>query len=150
MITCLRTDCDNRDFQQLVSELDAVLRVLDGDQHKFYAQFNTIDQLKNVIVAYEGNVAVGCGAIKEFSENAVEVKRMYVSPNFRGQGIASKILNELENWAAELKYDTCVLETGNKQPEAIALYKKSGYKIMPNYGQYKGVKNSICFEKNIR
>ncbi len=59
-------------------------------------------------------------------------------------------LAELEKWAAELGYNKCVLETGKKQPEAIALYKRSGYKIIPNYGQYIGIENSVCFEKAIR
>ena len=77
----------------------------------------------------------------------MEVKRMYTLPEFRGQGYAAKILLELENWAKELGYKSCVLETGKRQPEAIQLYKKNGYRIIPNYGQYKGIKNSICFEK---
>ena len=62
-------------------------------------------------------------------------------------GIATQILTELEKWATELSFKKCVLETGKKQPEAIALYIKNGYKIIPNYGQYEGVENSVCFEK---
>jgi putative acetyltransferase len=68
-------------------------------------------------------------------------------PDNRGKGIAAQILNELEKWAKELNYKKCVLETGHKQPEAIALYKKNGYKQIPNYGQYIGIENSVCFEK---
>ena len=77
----------------------------------------------------------------------MEVKRMFVDLAFRGNGIASIILNELEKWAKELGYSGCILETGKKQPEAIKLYKKNGYAIIPNYGQYKQVENSVCFEK---
>jgi GNAT superfamily N-acetyltransferase len=77
----------------------------------------------------------------------MEVKRMYVLPNNRGKGIATTLLWELEKWALELGYMKCVLETGKRQPEAISLYEKSGYQRIPNYGQYKGVENSICFEK---
>jgi len=77
----------------------------------------------------------------------MEIKRMYVSVNFRVKEIASIILRELEKWTAELNYDKCVLQTGNKQSEAIALYNKSGYRIISNYRQYKNVANSICFEK---
>jgi GNAT superfamily N-acetyltransferase len=75
---------------------------------------------------------------------------MYTSPEHRGKGIASKVLAELERWAAELSYQTCILETGKKQPEAIALYKKNGYKLIPNYGQYAEAENSVCFEKKIK
>ncbi len=147
MIKCIRTDSSNTDFQKLVAELDADLKIRDGEQNSFYAQFNKVDLIKYVIVAYYNDTPVGCGAIKEYSQNTMEVKRMYVSINNRGQGIASIILKELENWTVELHYDKCILETGNKQPEAIALYKKNNYEIIPNYGQYKDVANSICFEK---
>lgn len=149
MIKYIRTDSNNKDFQKLVAELDAVLKILDGEQNTFYAQFNKINHIKYAVVAYDNDTPVGCGAIKEFSEDTIEVKRMYVAINYRGQGIASIVLKELEAWAAELNYNKCILETGNKQPEAIALYKKNNYKRIPNYGQYKNVENSICFEKEI-
>lgn len=149
MIKYIRTDSNNKDFQKLVAELDAVLKILDGEQNTFYAQFNKIDNIKYAVVAYDNDTPVGCGAIKEFSEDTIEVKRMYVAINYRGQGIASIVLKELEAWAAELNYNKCILETGNKQPEAIALYKKNNYKRIPNYGQYKNVENSICFEKKL-
>ena len=74
---------------------------------------------------------------------------MFVSPESRRKGIAAKILTELENWATELSYAKCILETGKKQPEAIGLYIKNGYKSIPNYGQYAGVENSLCFEKEM-
>ena len=149
MITCTRTNSDDFDFQILVKELDAELRIKDGDQHGFYSQYNKIDNIKYVVVAYDDNEPVGCGAIKEYSHKAMEVKRMYVPSGKRGLGIASIVLKELENWASELNYKKCVLETGKRQPDAIALYTKNGYEIIPNYGQYEGVENSVCFEKNL-
>ena len=74
---------------------------------------------------------------------------MFVLPERRGKGIAAKVLSELEIWAAELSFEKCILETGKKQPEAIQLYKKSGYVIIANYGQYDGIENSLCFEKKL-
>lgn len=149
MITYTRTNAANTDFKQLVTELDKDLSIRDGADHSFYAPFNTINTIKYAIVAYYGETPVGCGAIKEYAADAMEVKRMYVPPHRRGQGIAADILKELEVWAAEMHYKKCLLETGHKQPEAIALYKKSGYRIIPNYGQYEGVENSVCFEKEL-
>src|SRR5688500_17332611 len=122
MIKIKRTNSDDLDFQALVSELNKDLAIRDGEDHSFSAQFNTIDAIKYVIVAYEGEIDVGCGAIKEFDESSVEVKRMFVPADKRGKGIASLVLNELEKWATELGNEKCVLETGCKQPEAIALY----------------------------
>ena len=147
MINTKRTNSDDKDFQELVKALDADLKIRDGEEHAFYAQFNKTDSLKYTVVAYEGDEAVGCGAIREYSPGSMEIKRMYVPPPKRGMGIASMILKELEGWCRELEYSTCVLETGIKQPEAIALYTKNQYKLIPSYGQYKNVANSVCFEK---
>ncbi len=150
MVKIIRTNSGDKDFQQLVKLLDAELSIRDGDDHSFYAQFNKIDMIKHAIVAYENDNPVGCGAIKEFDSDTMEVKRMFVPVEKRGKGIATLILGELEKWASELKYKKCILETGLKQPEAIQLYQKNKYMIIPNYGQYENVENSICFEKALR
>ena len=147
MISIIRTSSDNTDFVELVRHLDAELAERDGKDHSFYAQFNKIDMIKHVVVAYEDGQPVACGAIKEYEPGTMEVKRMFTLPANRGKGIAARVLSELEKWAAEMNYSKCVLETGKKQPEAIRLYEKSGYKLIPNYGQYAGVENSVCFEK---
>lgn len=145
----LRTNSKNNDFIDLVKLLDADLKVTDGEDHSFYDQFNKLDKIKHVIVAYDNGKPIGCGAIKEFDKSTMEIKRMYTSPENRGKGIASSILTELETWANELAYKRCILETGIRQPEAIGLYTKSGYQLIPNYGQYSGVEDSRCFEKLI-
>ena len=148
-IKLIRTDSSNQDFIDLVELLDADLAIRDGEDHSFYNQFNSINQIKYALVCLENNKPVGCGAIKEFSSQTMEVKRMFILPDFRGKGFASLILAELENWALELGFKKCILETGKMQPEAIELYGKNGYCKTPNYGQYAGVNNSLCFEKNL-
>jgi putative acetyltransferase len=150
MISLIRTNSDNHNFIELVKLLDADLAIRDGEDHSFYAQFNKVDNIKYVVVAYENEQAIGCGAIKEYTSDTMEIKRMYVLPTSRKKGIAAKILSELENWAIELSCTKCILETGKRQPEAIGLYKKKGYKLIPNYGQYTGVENSLCFEKELK
>jgi putative acetyltransferase len=147
--TTLRTTSENSHFQNLVVLLDAVLRIKDGEDHAFYAQYNKLDAINHVVVCYQDDVAIGCGAFKEFDSNTVEIKRMFVHPDSRGKGIASTILKELELWASEFNYTHCVLETGKKYPEAVALYHKSGYKITPNYGQYENISDSVCMKKSI-
>ncbi|WP_339865900.1 GNAT family N-acetyltransferase [uncultured Algoriphagus sp.] len=147
MITLTRTDSSNPDFVALVKLLDAYLAEKDGRDHDFYNQFNKIVNLKNVVVCYENGIPMACGAIKQFDENSMEVKRMFTEPKARGKGLASRVLTELEVWAAELGYKKCVLETGKRQVEAVALYKKKGYSLTPNYGQYIGIENSVCFQK---
>jgi GNAT superfamily N-acetyltransferase len=150
MIKILRTDSGNSDFIELVKQLDADLAERNGQDHSFYSQFNKIDLILHAVVAYEEEQPLACGAIKELTPQIMEVKRMYTVPAHRGKGIAGKVLHELEQWAAELSYTKCILETGKKQPEAIQLYQKSGYHIIPNYGQYAGIENSVCFEKQVK
>lgn len=149
MLRLVRTNSDNDDFRSLVKELDADLSVRDGDDHAFYHQYNAIDAIKYTVVVYDGGKPVGSGAIKFFDDESMEVKRMFVIPASRGKGIATGILSELEKWAREMGNKRCLLETGKKQPEAIALYQKNGYSVIPNFGQYQGIENSICFEKII-
>jgi putative acetyltransferase len=143
----VRTDSSNGDFVELVRRLDADLAVRDGSEHAYYSQFNKIDMLRHVVVAELEGRTVGCGAIKEFEPGVMEVKRMYTDPAARGKGVATAVLEDLEKWAAELGYSGCILETGLRQPEAIALYRKCGYEQIPNYGQYVGMENSVCFRK---
>ncbi len=129
--------------------MDKELKGRDGEDHVFYARFNKLSDIKHVVIVYEGPAAVGCGAIREFSKDSMEVKRMFVPPLKRGHGIGAIVLAELETWAKELGYKKCILETGKRQPEAISLYQKNGYTIIPNFGQYKDDLNSVCFEKTI-
>src|SRR5689334_12651729 len=103
MVQLIRTDSANPDFQALVRLLDQELRGRDGDEHTYYAQFNKIDQIQHVVVAYVKDEAAGCGAFKPYADCLVEIKRMFVQPALRGQRIAQQILTELEAWASELK-----------------------------------------------
>lgn len=148
MYQLLRTNALHADYRALVVELDKDLALRDGQAyHDFYAQYNTSDDIKHVVLAYDAATPVGCGAIKHYAERVVEVKRMYVPPAYRGKGVAPQVLAALEQWATELGYSKAILETGKKMPEAIGLYLKSGYAITPNYGQYAGADDSVCFEK---
>ncbi|TGD57688.1 GNAT family N-acetyltransferase [Flavobacterium humi] len=144
----IRTTSDNIDFQYLTALFDEYLVIIDGDEKDFFAQFNKIE-LKNVVVCYDDGIAVGCGAFKEYEPQVAEIKRMFVHPEHRGKGVASKVLAELESWAKELGFGKCILETSYKLENAILLYKKSGYATIENYGQYIGVESSICMEKII-
>jgi putative acetyltransferase len=149
MLKIVRTNSSDKDFIALVKSLDADLQIRDGEDHPFFAQYNKLDNIKYAVVAYLDENLVGCGAIKQYDEHTMEIKRMFVNPELRGKGIATKVLIELENWVRELNFSKCILETGKRQSEAIRLYQKNGYKIIPNFGQYKNVDSSVCFEKII-
>lgn len=142
----IRTNSDNPDFKMLSSLFDEYLVDIDGEERDFFAFYNNV-QLDTVLVVYENSEVVGCGAFKKFDENIAEIKRMFVHPNHRNKGIASFILKELELWANELGFTSYILETSPKLTSAIALYEKTGYQFIPNYGQYIGVENSVCMKK---
>jgi putative acetyltransferase len=101
------------------------------------------------LVAWRDSKAIGCGALVPMDDNYVEVKRMFVSPEERGHGVAMMILNELERLAREFDYDAMRLETGVNQPESIALYGKGGFYRIPNFPPFVGDASAVCFEKRI-
>lgn len=146
MLNLVRTNSDNKDFQKLTGLFDEFLIDIDGDEKDFFAQFNQI-YIKNVVVFYENEIPLGCGAFKKLDSQTAELKRMFVLPEGRGKGIATKILTELEIWAKALNCTSCQLETSQKLENAITLYRKFGYKDIPNYGQYIGVETSMCMKK---
>jgi GNAT superfamily N-acetyltransferase len=149
MIRLIRTNSVNKDFIRLIKDLDAYLAVSDGEEHSFYAQFNKVDLIKHVVLASYNEIIIACGAIKQYDPQTMEIKRMFTSSDYRGKGIAGLILIELQNWTKEMGFENCILETGKRQKEAIRLYKKSGYEVITNYGQYAGMEDSICFMKKV-
>lgn len=104
-----------------------------------------------VVLAFSGNEPVACGAFRpSIMDSTIEIKRMFVHPDFRGKGISRLILAELEQWAREQQYTSAILETGIKQPAAISLYAKSGYQRIANYGSYQDIEESICMRKELK
>lgn len=149
-VNLIRCTSADPNFEGLIKLLDNDLDQRYGQLQKQYNPFNKVDLIETVVVAYEGRQSVGCGCFKKFSNDTVEIKRMFVKLDYRGKGISKLVLNELEKWALELGYENAVLETGMKQFEAIGLYSKCGYVKIENYGQYIGNNNSICMGKSLK
>ncbi|MFT6337845.1 MAG: putative acetyltransferase [Saprospiraceae bacterium] len=144
-----RTDAKNPIFKKLVNDLDRDLKVTDGDDHAFYDQYNQLDDIKYALILFHNEEPIGCGAIKQYDAQSYELKRMYVAESQRGNGYAGAMLQNLESWVENLGVKKCILETGVRQTAAIRLYEKSGYTRIDNYGQYFGIADSVCFEKNL-
>jgi putative acetyltransferase len=145
-----RTTSENVDFRHLVNALDEELVRRNGDTQKLYDQYNQIDKIKHAIVVYVDEKPVGCGCFKQFDDETVEMKRMFVLPEMRGKQLAAQLLQELETWAVEEGFSKAILETGLRQVEAIMLYTRSGYLLTENYGQYVGMEDSICYRKELK
>ncbi|MBI2729900.1 MAG: GNAT family N-acetyltransferase [Sphingobacteriales bacterium] len=142
-----RTTSIDKDFKTLTEKLDLELKNIYGSSQEEFDEYNFINNVNTVVVAYSTNKPVGCGCFKEYESNKAELKRMFVEPAYRGKGVGTSILSALENWAKETGMSSMILETGTLQPDAIELYKNKGYKIIPNFGQYAGNDLSVCMEK---
>ena len=145
----MRTTNEHPDFIKLTQMLDADLKDRYGALQSYYDQHNVIDPIDTAIVGYVDKKAVACGCFKPINANTIEIKRMFVDPEYRRQGRSIRILKELETWGIERRYRHAILETGKGQPEAIALYTTCGYEITPNYGPYKNMENSVCMKKEL-
>ena len=148
MIEIIRTNSENIEFKKLVQLLNSDLAKRDGNTHSL-SQFNSITECKEVGLALKEGESIGCGAISMYDFNSTEIKRMYVSPEVRGQRIGEKILSELEDWSRELESNKCILFTGSKQPEANKLYQRNGYYPIEKYGKLKDIPDSLCFAKDL-
>jgi len=149
LITYKRTNSTDPDFHKLIGELDHDLTMRNGAEQGKFKEFNKVDKINWVIIAYQNSAPIGCGGFKNTVEQA-EMKRMYVKATLRGQYIGENILIELETWAKELGFTSSILETGVNQIEAKYLYKKTGYQIIPNYSPYVNFTDSICMKKLLK
>lgn len=149
MITVQRETCDSPKLMELVRLLDADLNSRYGTVQAQYDQFNSLASVDAVVVAYDQELPVGCGCFRIYDRATVEIKRMFVRPEYRGGGAAALLLGELERWAIENGHQRAVLETGVRNPEAIRFYTKSGYARIENYGQYQGMELSVCMSKEL-
>jgi len=146
----VRTNSSDQNFRELCIQLDKELNSRYGKSQSKYDKHNIIEDNQKVIVGYIEGVPVASGCFKALDQATIEIKRMFVKADYRRKGISTSILASIENWAKELGFSIAILETGNKQPEAINLYKKQGYEIIENYGPYIGLENSICMEKKFK
>jgi len=143
----IRCDGAHPGFRELIIKLDRELRSHQSSHDDIYISHNLVPEDVRVILALQEGQPVGCACLRGYSDDTVELKRMYVLPEYRGRGLSRKILKGLEEWAAELDYSRIILETGHRLKEAHGLYRSSGFRAIENYGPYKGISESLCFEK---
>jgi ribosomal protein S18 acetylase RimI-like enzyme len=146
-IELLITDNKNTDFIELTQLLDEDLWARYGDMQANYDKHNTIDYINEAIIIYKNKIPVACGAFKEYNPDSAEIKRIFVKKENRQQGLAKLIISKIEESIKKHGYKYSILETGQKQQEAISLYKNLGYEIIENYAPYVGDSNSVCMKK---
>lgn len=147
----VKTNGKNRAFVELCDKLDDYLVQLVGKekQQKEYDKYNQRDNIQDVLVIHKEKEPVGCGAYKFYDEDTVELKRIYIDDSMRGLGLGKELVRRLEADAKMAGFRYAVLETGNIMTSAVELYRKSGYKIIPNYGPYENMHESVCMRKKL-
>lgn len=145
------TDGANADFIKLCHGLDDFLNeIVGGEENRAeYIPYNQLDDIHNVIVAYDNETPIGCAAFKKYDAECAEVKRVFIKREYRGRGISNKLMELLEESARKEGYLYFILESGEPLVAAMALYRKIGYKVIANYGQYKDMPDSICMKKKL-
>jgi GNAT superfamily N-acetyltransferase len=139
--------------QRLIGALNAELDARypeDGANHFRLDPDEVADGRGAFLVAYVDGQPVGCGAVRRIESTIAEIKRMYVAPEARGRGVGRQVLLQLEAEARRLGAKRLVLETGPRQPEALALYSRAGFVEIPNFGEYEGCEFSVCMAKELK
>jgi putative acetyltransferase len=134
-----------------------LIRELDNELLQRYPgeRVHTLDLTKvsegNAIflVGYLEGRPIACGSICKLDAQTGEIKRVFVRPEARGLGLSKLMLVRLEKEALEMDFKVLRLETGRRQPEALGLYRQSGYYDIPKYGEYVDDPHSVCMEKNL-
>lgn len=148
-IKVVKTTSENPDFISLIKTFDTFLWERYPELKKDYWGNNVIEFNANVFLVYLDEKPVASGCFKKYNANTVELKRMFVSLEARGLGLAQLVIKELETEAKSQGFETMILETLYKQIEAIGLYQKVGFSIVDNYEPYVGLANSVCMSKAI-
>ena len=145
-ITYVRCDGTSEDFIENCRLLDEDLdrrvgKVIKRDK---YTQFNLLDKIHEAIVVYQDGKPIGGGAIRAYDETTIELKRVFVRPEYQGNGVGTTLVSKLIEWAKELGYQRMILETGDLLAESVHVYSKLGFRKIPNYGAYIDMPESLC------
>jgi GNAT superfamily N-acetyltransferase len=147
-----RESIESRAAYELISALNAELshRYPEPDANHFRLNVDEVAPGRGAfLIARSDNIPIGCAAIRRMDATTAEIKRMYVAPNHRGLGVGRELLKKIESVAHDLGVQRLVLETGIRQPESIALYKRCGFVAIPLFGEYVGSPLSVCMEKTL-
>ncbi|NYJ05456.1 GNAT family N-acetyltransferase [Petropleomorpha daqingensis] len=141
---------DDADVQRLTTDQQAEVRARYDGKNEPGTPPSASDVSVVLLVRDEDGTALGCGALRALGDGVAEVKRMYVVPSARGRGVSKAVLRGLEDAARRNGWTTLRLETGPRQPEAIGLYTRAGYRPIEAFGAYRGdpaATDSLFFER---
>ncbi len=149
ILTIAQEDPGSPDAVRLMAELSAVLETITGDNglSSFGPDDVRAPRSCFLVARDDKGRAVGCGALRPLDGAAAEIKRMYAVQG--GSGVGAALLAALEQEAAALGYHVIRLSTRIVNTRAVSFYERHGYRLIPNFGRYKGREESACFEKQL-
>ena len=145
------TDGSNEDFQRFYLAIEEFYSSIVGGEknRKGFISYNISQNIGIVVIAYIGNIAVGCAGLKSYSDTDVEIKRVWVEPNYRRRHIAADMMQIIENKAREQHFTRAILQTRVAMTEAVSLYEKLGYYRIENYPPYDKLDGAVCYAKDL-
>jgi GNAT superfamily N-acetyltransferase len=147
-----RADIGSAEAAKLIAALNAELSAQypeEGATHFRLAPGEVMEGRGAFLIAYLAGKPIGCGAIRLLEPETAEIKRMYVVPDARGHGISKQILAALEAQSCRLGVQKLLLETGERQISAMALYNRAGFVRIPSFGEYVNSPLSVCMAKQL-
>ena len=145
------TDGNDEDFRKFYLKTEEFYSSIVGGlkNREAFVPYNLSESISDVLIASVDGVAVGCAGLKAYSDSDVEIKRVWVDPEFRGNHISSAMMDALEQRAAELGFGRAILQTRPQMEAAVHLYTKRGYELIDNYPPYDKLEGAICFAKRL-
>ena len=145
------TDGNNEEFHQFYLETeDYYSSIVGGKKNREgFIPYNLSESISDVLLAYMDGVAVGCAGLKKYNDSDVEIKRVWVEPDYRGRHIATELMDRIEDKAREMGFKRAVLQTRPIMEDAVGLYEKRGYELIGNYPPYDKLEGAICMALNL-
>lgn len=143
------TDGKHADFIMLVHLLDEYLQTMNKELMGLFTPYNTLEEIYDVVLLYDGTLPVACGGFKRYAADTVEIKRIFVREEYRKQGLAREVVHNLEHIARYKGYSYAIVETGVSMEPARGLYQNLGYQVILNYPPYVGNDHSVCMKKEL-
>jgi putative acetyltransferase len=151
-VSVVRADILSPVAQDLIGSLNAEMTARYPEEGATFFRLDAEEVTEGqgaFLIAYLDTRPVGCGAVRRIGDGVGEIKRMYVSPEARGRGVGRAVLVALEAEARQLGLKRLLLETGSRQAEALALYRRAGFSPIPPFGEYVGSPLSVCLAKDL-
>lgn len=145
------TDGTNTDFVNFSTDMEAYYnRLVNGAANrKNFIPYNALADIKDVVIAYDENTPIACASFKKYNDKSAEVKRVWVSPEYRGRHISKELMKLVENRAKEKGFTRTILQTREACYDAVSLYRTIGYRKIDNYPPYDNMELAICFAKDL-